>query len=122
MAGEPTDETDRTLDEIFEVLADGRRRTVVSYLSGVDGPVDLAVLADRVVEERTDGQSSNDGEEALKTYMNLYHSHIPKMEAAGLVTYVQDEDVVVPSDRLDDVHRYLQAISGDGEPRIDDGV
>lgn len=46
-------------------------------------------------------------EEVKEIYMALYHSHVPKLVDAGIVTYHQERDLVAPGGRLDSLGPYL---------------
>lgn len=67
------------LDELFEVLADQCRRTVVAELSR-GGPSDVESLAEEVAA---------DAEQLTKTdaEISLIHSHLPRLEDAGVVEF-----------------------------------
>lgn len=121
MTREPPDSSDGlTADELFHILADDRRRATISLLATVEGSVELASLAERILDERGDGQSAEE-EQALRVYMSLYHSHIPKMEEAGLVSYSQHDDTVSPTDGLDDAIKLLRLVATDSERASRDG-
>ncbi|WP_137283642.1 DUF7344 domain-containing protein [Halorussus salinisoli] len=76
--------TQTDLDELFEVLADGHRRHVLGYLTGIDDEVAafselVEHVADNLAEETTDDHE--------RVAMNLHHNHIPKLEDANVVEY-----------------------------------
>lgn len=77
-------------DDVFESLASERRRVVLRALYRSDEPMDLSDLAGTVVEV-VDGDSSGDVEDAV---VKLHHCNLPKLEAAGLVTYDEATEVV----------------------------
>jgi hypothetical protein len=67
------------LDPLLEVLSDHRRRSVLRYLREVRGEVALATLVEAV---RGDDDAPRDW---IAT--ELHHVHLPKLAAAGAVTY-----------------------------------
>lgn len=93
----------------FDVLADQRRRYVLSYLHDADDDVaELAELVDAVRSreaeredgqggggrsdgDRSDGDRSGDGRseadrsDAVK--IELHHTHLPKLAASGVIDY-----------------------------------
>lgn len=82
------------LDELLALLADFRRRTAYRVLLSHD-ELSLPDLADEVaVAEREDSLPEIDPDEVLEVYFSLYHTHVPKLADAGLVTYDQPTDHV----------------------------
>ena len=77
-----------TLSELFEILSHSRRRFVLNYLERTDGSAMTDVLAEEIaVRERADS-SETSGEPAVSDIeLALHHTHLPKLDEAGLVTY-----------------------------------
>lgn len=76
------------------LLSDRRRRYLLYCLHMYATPLGLPDIAHQVtVWERTD-ESDMCLKTRLKTYMSLYHEHLPKLAGADLVRYEQDEDMV----------------------------
>lgn len=69
---------DVSRDELFEILASERRRTVVSVLADREPPVGVDALARAVAERGGDPESVR---------VSLYHIHLPKLDAVGLITF-----------------------------------
>lgn len=85
------------LDQLCDLLAHPHRRAVLACLAHHQTPIALADLADEVAVQEYDTRLAAIPAETVKrTYLSLYHTHIPKLEVAGLVTYNQDQDQVVP--------------------------
>lgn len=79
----------------FDVLANSQRRNALCALSAMEQPVDLRTLAIRVTARELDKPASRvDPAEVRRRETRLYHSHLPKMEARGLVTFDADDRVV----------------------------
>lgn len=92
-------EIDVETDVLFEALAHRRRRHVLACLREYVTPMALADLADEVAilehdATRLDGVPPED---VTSIYECLYHVHVPKLAAAGLVQYDQDRDAVAPT-------------------------
>lgn len=87
----PTD-TNLSLDAIHGLLSTRRRRYTLYYLYLNENPVAVTDLADQVAEWEHDETPLP--ENCQRTYTTLYHAHIPKLEAAGAVTYHQDDDTL----------------------------
>ncbi|UHQ98221.1 hypothetical protein HYG81_19230 (plasmid) [Natrinema zhouii] len=64
----------------------------------------LADLADEVARVEYDVATllQIPGEDVKEIYLDLYHSHIPKMEDANLIEYTQEEDMVCLKHELSD--------------------
>lgn len=88
-----------TVDAIFGALADSRRRHALGCLLE-HRTVALADLAELVAEREAGEQLATiPAEQVSRVYFSLYHTHVPKLEAAELVLYEQEEDVVRSTDR-----------------------
>lgn len=74
---------DRRWDEVLTCLADERRRVTLAALARNDGPMDREALAADVARA-VDAGTQDGGHEVL---VELHHLHLPKLQAAGLVTY-----------------------------------
>jgi len=62
--------------------------------------VTLPDLADEVAVWAADRSIDEiPAEEVKEVYMSLYHSHVPKLEEADLVTYDQEGDLVSITER-----------------------
>ncbi|NHN46002.1 DUF247 domain-containing protein [Halostella sp. JP-L12] len=83
-------------DALFEVLSRERRRYALYCLQRYRNPMALADLADEVARMEHDARSvaAVPEEEVKSVYMNLYHTHVPKMADAGVAEYDQDGDAV----------------------------
>lgn len=92
-----------TLDQrtVHELLANERRRHVLSCLA-THRQIALPDLADEIAEREHDAALPQVPEDAvLTTYLSLYHTHVPKLAAAAVVSYDQDRDVVALADGAD---------------------
>ena len=76
---------DVSFDRLFKALADKRRRRVLSYLDGKDGDVaTVKELTDHVTVHEV-GSVDDPAIDAVA--IALYHTHLPHLEEAGLITY-----------------------------------
>lgn len=77
-----------------------------------ENPVFLPRVADQVTEWIYDRPPEEIFEKRLEVYMDLYHDHVPALEAANLVTYHQEEDLIELTThakrRADRVNRLFQ--------------
>ncbi|WP_135534198.1 DUF7344 domain-containing protein [Halostella pelagica] len=93
--GDSGTETEET-DVLFSILSRERRRYALYCLKQYRNPLTLADLADEVARIEHDEQNLAQipGSAVKSIYMDLYHSHVPKMDDAGVVEYSQSDDTV----------------------------
>nr|WP_253513709.1 hypothetical protein [Halorussus vallis]USZ75127.1 hypothetical protein NGM07_17040 [Halorussus vallis] len=89
-------EKQETYNTLFEVLSHERRRYALYCLETYATPMTLADLADEVARLEHDAETLSEvpAESVKRVYLDLYHSHIPKMEDASLLEYTQEYDAV----------------------------
>ncbi|RLM95229.1 hypothetical protein [Haloarcula sp. Atlit-7R] len=114
-ATQEQDDPDISLDVIFEVLKNSRRREVLHFLRERDEQVSLGELAEHVAaienETTTDALTSS---ERKRVYVGLYQCHLPKMDDIGVVDFNQDRGHITLTQKADDFETYLDR-SEDGE-------
>jgi len=74
--------------EIFDLLKNRRRRTVIRYLRENDGHAKLNDLAEYIAAKENDidiRQLSSD--QRKRVYIGLYQCHLPKMDSLGVIDY-----------------------------------
>ena len=98
-----------SLDTLFDLLADVRRREAVATLLA-HGDLSLPDLADEVaVAEEGEPLTRIDADDVLQVYLSLYHTHVPKLARAGLVDYDQDDDYVALTDAGRDLESSIRS-------------
>lgn len=92
-------------DQLFDALADERRRAVLDALSAAEQPVDVHRLAERVAarERRGDDAGRPPRDAVRRALVSLHHAHLPKLADAGLVEYDADARVVRTVGELPDL-------------------
>ncbi|WP_135302779.1 DUF7344 domain-containing protein [Haloarcula amylovorans] len=129
---EEAEQSSLSLDLIFEILKNSRRREVLHYLreADPDDRVSLGELAEHVAaienDTTTDALTSS---QRKRVYVGLYQCHLPKMDDMGVVDFNQDRGHVALAPAADYLteyldtpndatavrwHRYYAAISGIG--------
>ncbi|WP_136717090.1 DUF7344 domain-containing protein [Halorientalis salina] len=74
-------------DDLFESLADARRRRSLAYLRAEEGVVSVEELAKHVAAaERTGGERVSPSDRK-QVATSLYHVHLPKLIDSGLVSW-----------------------------------
>lgn len=110
MVGNPPD-----LNDVFDVLSEERRREALRVISEQETSLTLADLADEVaVRENQSPLSEVSAEETKRIYIDLYHSHVPKLTEIGAITYHPNGDMVSPTGTIGHVVAYLNVIDGHG--------
>ncbi|PSP85562.1 hypothetical protein BRC96_02200 [Halobacteriales archaeon QS_6_64_34] len=121
-----------SLDLVFEILKNSRRREVIHYLRDheADERVSLGELAEHVAAIENDTTTNQlTSSQRKRVYVGLYQCHLPKMDDMGVVDFNQDRGHVALAPQADCLteyldrpaedeavpwHRYYGAISGVG--------
>lgn len=107
-------------DEIFELLANERRRMLLTCLQDHDPPLALADVAQELAVREYDVPLDEIPAEAVENlYMALYHSHIPKLNAYGVVAHDQEEDIVALTERVTLLQPYLELADAEAMPHVE---
>lgn len=89
---------DHTSDEVntlVTTLSHHHRRETLSILRETDRPLALADLAITLARRQAVGCGMVEAKrQAEQLQIELYHCHVPKLEAAGLVAYDSERSVV----------------------------
>lgn len=102
---------DLSRDAIFEVLRNQRRRYVLHYLKQQDEPVQLQELIEQVAAWENDKPVEEvTSEEHQRVYVALMQTHLPRMEAADVINYDEEERLVEPSDLAANLDIYLEIV------------
>ena len=107
-ADAPSAEEPISKDELFHLLQNSRRRAVLRYLRGREGPVRMRDVAEQVAaweHDTTVAQLSSN--ERQRVYIALYQSHLDTLADAGVIAYNKPRGVIEPLPLLDQVTRYL---------------
>lgn len=75
-----------------------RRIRVLQLLVEAETSVTIEDLAIEIARSERDRERTVTESQVVKTYLSLYHRHIPKLVDAGLVSYDPDAERVVLSD------------------------
>jgi hypothetical protein len=105
---EGVDKTELSLDYVFEILKNERRRRVLSYLRTHDERVTLSDLAEHIaaLENDTDVASITSSQRK-RVYVGLYQCHLPKMDDMGVVDFNQNRGIVELGPHAAQLYEYL---------------
>lgn len=93
-------------DTAFELLSDRRRRYVLHALFREGGVATLGELTSHLKAWETDADATDIAE-------SLRRVHLPKFEAAGVVSYYTASDVVELRDPAVELHPYLELVASE---------
>ncbi len=97
-----------SLDVIFEILKNGRRRAVLEYLMETGESVSLGDLAEHVAARENDKPvSALTSGERKRVYVGLYQCHLPKMDDAGIVEFERNRGHIALGENADQLEEYL---------------
>ena len=117
-ASQEQDDHGASLDIIFEILKNSRRREVIHFLRERGEQVSLGELAEHVAaienETTTDALTSS---ERKRVYVGLYQCHLPKMDDIGVVDFNQDRGHITLTEKAGNFEKYLDRSAEEGEDR-----
>lgn len=85
-----------SVDDAFRVLADRRRRLVVTSLLVSVGGVPIDDLVEDVMVH-TDVPADDSADARTRIATELYHVHLPKLADAGFVEWDREREFVTPT-------------------------
>lgn len=88
----PADSSTMEMDRHLRLLADYRRRRILSYLLENDGWASLQIVCDSILMGELGVDPKEVPERRKRLYLNLYHHHVPMMESYGVVDYDRNDD------------------------------
>lgn len=91
-----TEATQLSNTVLCDILSHERRQYLLYCLDRYRTPIALADLADEVARLEHDAATLRQvpKDEVKRVYLDLYHTHIPKLDDAALLDYSQDRDAV----------------------------
>ena len=96
-------------NDLYGVLADRRRRSVLRCLDGTAEPLALADLSRQIATVEADGPRCGVSNDAVRqVYIDLFHVHVPKLVESGVVRWDRDRNTVVSGENFDEVWRLLE--------------
>jgi len=112
----PAEPEELSLDLIFEVLKNRRRRDVIRYLEEQSERTSLSDLAEHVaaLENDTTTQALTSSQ-PKRVYVGLYQCHLPKMDDMDIVNFNQDRGYVELGANVDQLDPYLDPVTTDDQ-------
>jgi len=107
--GDDTD-IDLSEDEIFDLLANRRRRFAIHALKRTERPLDVSELSTHVTAwEQGVEVDDVEYEDRRNVYSTLQRTHLPKLEEKDIVE-VDEENRVEPTPALENLEIYIEAL------------
>ncbi|WP_424016083.1 DUF7344 domain-containing protein [Halorubrum xinjiangense] len=112
--GEVEPATEVSEDELFDVLANQRRRFAVHLLKREERErIEIGDMAEQIAAwENGIDTAEITGNERKRVYTALQQSHLPKMDDAGVVDFNKDRGIVEPTPALQNVDLYMDVVEG----------
>lgn len=106
-----------SIDDLFDVLHNGRRRRILEYLLAGEGTATAGELAEHIAAAENDTTvAALSSTERKRVYVSLYQNHLPKMDDANVVDYHDGRKTVRLEAEAETLEPYLDpAASGDGD-------
>ncbi|WP_449271618.1 DUF7344 domain-containing protein [Halogeometricum borinquense] len=95
-------------DTAFDLLISRQRRDVLRFLMDHAGTIGLQELADQLVACET-----TTAEDRERTVTSLYHTHLSKLNDAGVLTFDADQQLIELEERADALKPYLELAAKD---------
>ena len=109
---EPEDRTAEplSLDLVFEVLKNERRRRVLKYLRDNPETVSLSDLAEHIAAiENGISEAALSSQERKRVYVGLYQCHLPKMDDTDVIDFNGDRGTVALGANAEQLYPFLDA-------------
>jgi DNA-binding transcriptional ArsR family regulator len=100
-------------EQVYAILANERRRRAIEQLRSAGGTVSVNELSTLVARRET-GESPPPTRCRESVYTSLVQTHLPKLEAAGVVAYDRETQTIALSRRARDVHLYTEILAPGG--------
>jgi predicted transcriptional regulator len=97
--------TKLTESDLMVLLAKQRRRLLLSVLYESGTPLQLGEIAERIGKREYEDPT---GSQLDIIHLSLYHNHVPRLEAADVIRYDENEGTVTPHLNFDQLVRVLE--------------
>jgi hypothetical protein len=106
---EPYAETEwLSIDELFEMLSHPGRRYVLSYLLQEDDSIPTQELIEHVLSKTDPPSDLTEPQFRGQVAARLHHTHLPRLDAANLIAYDPDNQVVARTPHTQSVEPLLE--------------
>lgn len=111
-----------TFDTVLDLCRDQQRRIVLVALADEKRALTVRDLTQAIVKHDHNTPLTEISEEVVtRIHISLHHRHLPKLEAAGIIEYDPERNVVELTDEFDRLEPVLSAII-DTDPNLDSPI
>jgi len=100
-------------EQVYKILANERRRHALEQLQSTGGTVSVNELSTDVAGYET-GENPPPKRTRESVYTSLVQTHLPKLEAAGVITYDRECQTIELSRRARDMRLYTEILAPGG--------
>ncbi|MDF9745046.1 DUF7344 domain-containing protein [Natrinema salsiterrestre] len=86
-----TPDNQQDLDDVYQSVANQRRRTVLTYLEEAS---DDAASLDQLVDHVVDQETHSPGPDRESVLIDLYHCQLPMLDEAGVIDFDSQTETV----------------------------
>lgn len=113
---EVEDEETLSLNVVYDILKNKRRRHVLHLLEEAEDSTTLGDLAEQIAAIENDKPRTHlNAQERKRVYVGLYQCHLPRMDDAGVIDFDGDRGTVELGEYSDQVYEHLQTAEDDEE-------
>ena len=106
-----------SLDLVFEVLKNERRRRVLQFLRDSSGTVSLSDVAEHIAAIENDKpEKALSSQERKRVYVGLYQCHLPKMDDTDVVDFDGNRGTIDLGDNAEQLYPFLEAEAEQSRP------
>lgn len=106
-----------SLDLVFEVLKNERRRRVLKYLADRQETVSLSDLAEHIAAIENDKpEKALSSQERKRVYVGLYQCHLPKMDDTNVIDFDGNRGTIALGDNAEQLYPFLDAEDDEQRP------
>lgn len=103
-----------------DALRNRRRRYILYRLKTATTPMAVADIADDIVRWETDASPPEVQDMRKRVYVSLYHRDLPKLDAADLLSFDEERNLVDIRETGEDLPRSAVRPSADNHPQESD--
>ena len=98
--------------EVLQLLGNPRRRYLLHRLTQGTHPFELRALARSIAAWENDvPPKAVSADHVERVYISLYHKHVPKLEAAELINYDEQSEMVSFVSTISQLEVVIEAVS-----------
>ncbi|MDZ7729839.1 MAG: ArsR family transcriptional regulator [Natrialbaceae archaeon] len=107
MPGPPEAQSGLQESEVFHILGNDRRRSIIHFMALESGSVDVSDVATDIAEQESE-DSTVPNNLYKSVYVSLQQTHLPQLEEDGVVRYDEETKRIEPGANFTDVTAYIE--------------